>query len=202
MQKAFTLIELLIVVAIIAILAAIAVPNFLEAQVRSKVSRVHSDLRSIATAIESYITDYGKPAPGQEDIGRLLGISGQYKLCLDIATSQLTTPIAYISSYPSDPFNKNSPLGDVPDGRTTYLYFAFTSDEIPGAGQDIELRCYAMGYTWATQSKGPAKSNSIYGGLHSHLADRTGFVYDPSNGTRSEGTIIRTNKGVSDANGN
>jgi prepilin-type N-terminal cleavage/methylation domain-containing protein len=46
---AFTLIELLIVVAIIAILAAIAVPNFLEAQVRSKVSRAKADMRSIAT---------------------------------------------------------------------------------------------------------------------------------------------------------
>lgn len=57
MKKAFTLIELLIVVAIIAILAAIAVPNFLEAQVRSKVSRVKSDQRSFATALESYYID-------------------------------------------------------------------------------------------------------------------------------------------------
>jgi prepilin-type N-terminal cleavage/methylation domain-containing protein len=58
--KGFTLIELLIVVAIIAILAAIAVPNFLEAQVRSKVSRAHSDMRSLATAIESYMVDNNK----------------------------------------------------------------------------------------------------------------------------------------------
>jgi prepilin-type N-terminal cleavage/methylation domain-containing protein len=58
----FTLIELLIVVAIIAILAAIAVPNFLEAQVRAKVSRAHSDMRSIAIALEGYgPTQLGAP---------------------------------------------------------------------------------------------------------------------------------------------
>lgn len=57
-QAAVTLIELLIVVAIISILAAIAVPNFLEAQVRSKVSRTKQDLAFIAVALEAYFADY------------------------------------------------------------------------------------------------------------------------------------------------
>lgn len=64
-SQAFTLIELLIVIAIIAILALIAVPNFLEAQVRAKVSRCHADHRSIGVAVEAYAVDWGVVPLGQ-----------------------------------------------------------------------------------------------------------------------------------------
>ena len=50
----FTLVEIMIVVAIIALLAAIAVPNFLRARKRSQATRILEDLRMIDSAIDQY----------------------------------------------------------------------------------------------------------------------------------------------------
>lgn len=58
MRKAFTLIELLVVVAIISILSMIALPNFLEAQTRSKVAAAKNNMRVMATRIEMYHVDW------------------------------------------------------------------------------------------------------------------------------------------------
>ncbi len=56
-KKGFTLIELLIVIAIIGIVAAIAIPNLLTALQKGKQKSTMGDMKSIGTAIESYITD-------------------------------------------------------------------------------------------------------------------------------------------------
>ena len=112
-RRAFTLIELLIVVAIIAILAAIAVPNFLEAQTRAKTARAKSDLRTLAVAIESYRVDsndypyiQADGGPGTEwqapfgfPPGRTAGPAG------------LTTPTAYLTSALRDAFELESEQG-------------------------------------------------------------------------------------------
>jgi type II secretion system protein G len=59
-RKGFTLIELLIVVAIIGIVAAIAIPNLLTALQKGKQKATMGDMKSIGTAIESYITDLAR----------------------------------------------------------------------------------------------------------------------------------------------
>ena len=56
-RAGFTLVEIMIVVAIIALLAAIAVPGFLRARKRSQASRILNDLRMIDSAVDQYAVE-------------------------------------------------------------------------------------------------------------------------------------------------
>ena len=68
----FTLVEIMIVVAIIALLAAIAVPGFLRARKRSQASRIINDLRLIDSAVDQYAIENSK-STGNDILGNAYG---------------------------------------------------------------------------------------------------------------------------------
>jgi type II secretion system protein G len=192
-RKAFTLIELLIVVAIIAILAAIAVPNFLEAQTRAKVSRVRADVRSVATALETYRIDTNQYPPETEyKLPRYLGsrpLSTYYHARIP---SWITTPISYINSIPEDIFIPNLYSGG--SNRDRYVYFNYAGDLKAMGDSNSKGRVNQTGgylfYSFGPDQH-PNYSTTDFG------PQKLGYMatfsrYDASNGTLSWGNIIRT----------
>lgn len=202
-QQGFTLIELLIVVAIIAILAAIAVPNFLEAQVRSKVSRVKSDMRSVATALESYMVDHNTyplswerpitapPATGNPTDPVQQAIS---------AGVALSTPVSYISNAQiRDPFVKFGIMDPNPQYRNkNYLAIATGNRSKKDSGPNIGDRVWARD-CFGIVSFGPdgdddTRSGGYPFGRQSKSSKGTpGWAgpYDSTNGTKSRGDVFR-----------
>src|ERR1051325_7787491 len=67
-QGGFTLVEIMIVVAIIALLAAIAVPGFLRARKRSQASKILNDLRMISAAVDQYAIENSKKSDDVVDV--------------------------------------------------------------------------------------------------------------------------------------
>ena len=214
LSKAFTLIELLIVVAIIAILAAIAVPNFLEAQVRSKVSRTKADMRSVATGLESYFVDENKYPPDFSDV---LAGNPQYNVLIQ-RLKHITTPIAYLSTLPEDIFGlpvaqggatntAGAPQSPAPyrQGGTAggdiirpvvydYAKFDRTDGPVPQDNISVwsQITTNPASVAWALNSPGPDVT------IHEYLGFSNLVVYDPTNGTISSGQIIRTNVSAED----
>ncbi len=190
-SRAFTLIELLIVVAIIGILAAIAVPNFLNAQTRAKVARVRSELRSLSTAIDSYQLDQnGYPWP---KFNQRFNTANHVANC-----TELSTPVSYIASVDlDDPFVSRQFWVSyaVSGSAPTYIYVnyhgAWGNKYFPNHLSEIP-RGYGM------TSHGPDTKDS--GGVHWPLetyvlgvpiSEANKRIYHSSNGLHSAGDIVR-----------
>ena len=145
-------------VAILGIGLAILIPNFYNSQSKTKTSQSKADLRTLATAVESYYVDFS---------------------FYPISMTKLTSPIAYISGIPCDPYSEGK--------KEPYFYCAGPENSIyksyyifAGRGPDGEL--------------GPNGDASIL----KNFTPEKGFIgsgiieYDPTNGTCSAGDILRS----------
>lgn len=209
-RTAFTLIELLVVVAIISILSSIAVPNFLEAQTRAKVSRIKADQRTMATALESYAVDNNKYPYRRDDpyptyphytVPPLkTKMYDPAQPTAAVGLHLLTTPMSYLGSVPSDVFNKpvrammqpGNPYSDAID-----YYDSVQADSFVTPAIGLKVGC-AKG--WLLVSVGPDQYIGVNAagapGGYPPEPELTQFkrkiVYDPTNGTVSSGNIFRS----------
>jgi type IV pilus assembly protein PilA len=88
-QKGFSLIELLIVVAIILIIAAIAIPNLLRARISANEASAVSSLRTMITACITYNSTYGQYPPAVSDLGPVASGSVPTSTSADLLDSVL-----------------------------------------------------------------------------------------------------------------
>ena len=111
----FTLVEIMIVVAIIALLAAIAVPGFLRARKRSQASRILNDLRMIDSAVDQYAIETNRKTGDLVGVADWTNYVKKNSLLYNNANSILGTPYGTqtVDTIPQVPTADYATLSDV-----------------------------------------------------------------------------------------
>ncbi len=100
-RTGFTLVEILIVVIILGILAAIVIPQFTEASNDARESALASDLQTLRSQIELYKVQHLEALPSASALGFVAALTSK----TDIYGAAGTTYGPYLQKFPTNPFN-------------------------------------------------------------------------------------------------
>ncbi len=180
MKTAFTLIELLIVVAIIGILAAIAVPIFLNAQLKAKIASVQGDFHTLIQAADMYLIDWGRyPIDGAYVANATEHPNAGYR--------GLTTPVAYINSLELARDNFAHVQFRMQNGHDWDQFYEFGfSNALNGNVDPAKKRD-----RYFIESVGPDGLDSIQGTRDYPNKPGLFEAFHPSNGLSSRGDLFR-----------
>jgi len=153
----FTLLELLIVVAIIGIIAAIAIPNFMDSLQKARQKRSVSEIRTMVVSLQSFSVDYGGyPNQSHNGIGYI-----NLPLVLDQDGEPIMVPtyiqaIPHLDGWNSPYYYFAGPDGTIPTPRIQggevvaghFCYFSYGADLTPSDNTDGSVNADDLAASW------------------------------------------------------
>jgi len=185
-------------VAIIAILATIAIPNYLTAQMRAKIARVQADSNGLGIAVEAYAADYGVYPPTQNTLTTLGSNLPSGSIFSGYRLTPCTTPVAYITQLYNDPFwypgGRASQANQKWDSNPTPFllpYFWRNVTEVIRNGVVVQDPTYPAGgqqdYWRLKTGQTPIYVFYSFGPDNDYRPGHLEPTYDPTNGIISDG---------------
>lgn len=193
-RDAFTLIELVVVVAIIAILAAVLFPVLARATLRAKVARAHVELDQVGNAIRMYCDDWhGKPPLARTYCtGTSMKIDDYNELPPELYGRYLSTARIYDPFNPGRTYKYIAPGPGFANGTKTILAI-WVPEDYPTSAKDCipYYKADKSPIKWAIWSVGPSKGADVFTSEQRMLPVPKQWWY-PSN---EQGVIVRLSDG-------
>ena len=121
-NKGFTLVEILIVVVILGILAAIVIPQFSDASTQSKVSSAASSVQTMRSQLSLYKIQHNDNLP------TVALFEDAMTLCSDAEATDAADYGPYLKSVPKNPFNNSDSIAAADAADVGWVYDAVTGE--------------------------------------------------------------------------